>query len=79
MNRQGQTGIISYFFVVVVFVIIWAIWLGGFLAGVGEQAIAVNHLTGIEAFLYGNINLFIFIALAVSVVAVAVVVRGGAE
>ena len=65
-NRRGQSGILSYFAVVFVFVINWALWLGAFLRDWGEQAVTVNSLTGIEAFLLSNINLFVFIGLLIS-------------
>lgn len=77
LKRRGQTGIISYFFVVFVFIIIWAFWLGGFIAEAGEQAIVLNSLTGVEAFLYGNLNLFIFIGLAIATLAVTYFSFGG--
>lgn len=76
MNRKAQTGIISYFFLVIVFVIIWALWLGRYLNESGRQAITDLGLTGIEAFLIANINLFIFIGLVISVLAVSIISFG---
>ena len=56
MNKQAQTGILSLFFLLGVFVVVWAFFLGGFLAQIGAQAISANSLTGFEAFIWGNLN-----------------------
>ena len=65
----------TYLLVIFVFVIIWAFWLGSFLAYWGAQAVSVNSLTGIEAFFLENINLFIFFFLIIS--GASVLVWGG--
>lgn len=70
MSRKGQAGIATYFFTVVIFVIIWALWLGKFLSDEGQRVIATHSLTGLEAFFYGNINLVIFFCLLLGTVAV---------
>ena len=66
MNRQAQTGVLTYFTSVLVFVIIWALWLGRHFSEWGANAVANNSLTGIEAFLFMNINLVIFFALLIA-------------
>lgn len=60
MNKRGQTGgLIGFILVEAIFVINWAIWLGALIASIGTSAVA-NGATGLEAFLWSNLNLAIF-------------------
>jgi len=77
MNNNGQAGIVSYFTSVFVFVILWAFWLGGHFASWGENAVTTNSLSGIEAFLFMNINLVIFFCLFVASAGVLYMAREG--
>ena len=63
MNKKAQVGAIGFILLVVIFVINWAIWLGTWLSEVGQVAIIENNLTGVEAFFFANLNLWVFIAL----------------
>lgn len=63
MNKSGQFGAIGLIFIDVFFLINWGLWLGSWLATVGDQAISANSLTGIEAFVFGNLNLIVFVGL----------------
>lgn len=63
MNKKAYAGPIAFIFTVLVFIFMWFIWLGGWLVDVGEQAIIDGQLTGIEAFIYANLNLWVFIGL----------------
>jgi len=56
----GPIGAIMLF---LVFVVIWFVWLGGWVAFVGATAVAENHLTGIEAFAFENLNFIILIGM----------------
>lgn len=58
--RRGL-GIISFFFVLAVFVAVWALFLGSWLAQIGADAITTNSLTGVEAFVWGNLNLWVLL------------------
>lgn len=62
MNTKGQN-LLSFTAGVVVFVLIWGIWLGKFLAEWCSQAIIDNSYTGIVAFGLAYINLWIFLML----------------
>jgi len=65
MNKKG-TGPFTIMFIVIIFVIVWAMFLGGWLASWGQQAIILNNLTGIEAFVYANLNLLVGFCLVIS-------------
>ena len=67
MNNKAQQGPIGFFFIVIVFVILWFTWIGGWLAQVGDTAINQDGLTGIEAFFYANLNLWVFIGLILGI------------
>jgi len=60
-DRKGQ--LYTLFFWIITFVIVWAIFFGQFFSEWGQRAITNNHMVGIEAFLWGNLNLFIGVAL----------------
>lgn len=54
----GPIGAIMLF---IVFVVMWFVWLGGWVAEVGHTAVTENGLTGIEAFAFDNLNLCIMV------------------
>lgn len=68
MNKKAQVGIIGFIFMVLVFIILWFIWIGGWLVSVGQQAIVDGSLTGFEAFFYANLNLFVLVALMLCII-----------
>jgi len=63
MNKKAQIGPIAAVFLFIIFLINWFIWLGGWLANVGELAITSNGLTGIEAFFLSNLNFIVLICM----------------
>lgn len=58
MNNKGLS-IFTLFFWIVIIIIIWFTFLGSLLNQAGETAVSNGNLTGIEAFFYSNLNLFI--------------------
>jgi len=60
MNKKGS-GIIGYFFILLIFCTLWAFFLADLLATFGAEAIANNNLTGLEAFIWGNLNLWVLL------------------
>lgn len=69
-SRKAEgTGPVAVIFLVIVFIINWALWLGKWLNQVGEMNIVDNNLVGVEAFFFGNLNLFVFIALILGIMA----------
>jgi len=77
MNRKAQeTGPLAYIILLLVFVLMWFLWLGGFVNDMGEYAINSAGYTGIEAFFYSNMNIFIFIGLIIGTMAY-LYLRGG--
>ena len=69
MDRNGQVGIIGVVFLFVVFLILWFVWLGGYVAEMGHSVVVSYGITGIEAFFFENLNIFIMIAAALGVLA----------
>lgn len=66
-NKRGQFAIITFFFAIIIFFFIWAFWLGGFLSDYADQAISAGTVTGLEAFILANLNLFIFLGIILTV------------
>jgi len=62
MNKKG-VGPIGAIFMFLIFIVLWFIFLGGWVNEVGQDMITVNSLTGIEAFFYSNLNLTIMIVM----------------
>ena len=63
MNKKAQgQGPIAFIFTILVIIILWFVWIGKWLADVGQDAIA-NGLTGFNAFFYANLNVWFFLAL----------------
>jgi hypothetical protein len=70
-SRKGQIGLIGIVFALIMFFLLWGLFLAGWLRDVTTDFIVNNELTGIEAFLVSNINLWIFSGLLIGIVAVA--------
>lgn len=67
MNRKGQAGPLAMILMFILFVILWALWLGSFIQEWGARMVADNGLSGVEAFLVSNLNLWIFFGLIISI------------
>lgn len=63
MNKKGQIGILAFIFGIILFVILWAVWLGDQINYWVGLSIASGDVTGIEAFLLSNMNLWIGVIL----------------
>jgi hypothetical protein len=70
-NKKGQIIFIKFAFLLIIFIIIWALWLGKWINELGQEAITTNNLTGLEAFMLSNINLMIVFSIIVSIIVVA--------
>ena len=68
-KRAEGGGPVAIVFLVIVFIINWAIWLGTWLNDVGQMNVVDNNLSGVEAFFFSNLNLFVFIALILGLMA----------
>ena len=68
MNKKAFTTPIGFFFVVLIFVFIWAFFLTK-LYGVVYESAVIGGATGLELFFYANMNLWTFIGLFISVLA----------
>ena len=74
-NKRGQ--IVAFLIVVIMFIAMWALFLGKFLSYVGHTAVEQNNITGIEAFVLSNLNLFVFIGLVHGLIAYGFFGGGG--
>lgn len=81
MSAKGQagTGAVTFIVTALIFVAIWALWLGKFLRTEGQRMIATHSLTGIEAFLAANINLVIFLCLCIAGASYVLVINAGGD
>lgn len=60
-----KAGLLGFAFWIIMFVCVWAVWLGSFLAEWGLRNVNDNSLTGLEAMFYSNLNLWVFLGLLV--------------
>lgn len=73
---KGQS-VITLAFYVLVFIIGFAMFFGGWINDIGDEAIAKGQVTGFEAFVYANLNVFIIVALIIFILASLYVGGGG--
>ena len=59
MNKKAQVGPLAGIVLMLMFLVMWAIWLGPYLATVGQSTIETNNLNGIEAFAFANLNVIV--------------------
>ena len=59
MNKKAQAGPLAGIVLILMFLLMWALWLGPWLIVIGQSTIETNHLTGIEAFAYANLNIIV--------------------
>ena len=69
MNKKAISKISVVFFSLV-FIILWALFLGPQLAFWGAVAVANGGYTGIEALLYNNLNLLVGVIFIIFILAV---------
>jgi len=69
LKNKKAVGPIGAIMLFGMFVIIWFVFLGGWVAQVGATAVAENGLTGIEAFFYENLNIVIMVFMALGMLA----------
>jgi len=56
INKRGE-GPFAIFFIIGVFLLGWAFFLGNFMSEWGQQAVAINNLDGLAALILLNLNL----------------------
>jgi hypothetical protein len=61
-NRRG-IGPIGAIMLFCVFLVIYFVWLAGWVSEAGTLAIQQGSMTGFEAFFYANLNLWIVLAM----------------
>ena len=70
-GKRGQIAILGVIFALIIFVILWALFFGAWVNTWSQQMITVNGLTGVEAFLIANMNLWIGVGVLIGAVSVA--------
>jgi len=60
LNKRGQVIPLVVFFIDLVFIVCWIYFLADLLTFAGNQMITVGQATGLEAFFYSNLNLWVF-------------------
>lgn len=73
--RRGQLAILGVIFGLVIFFILWALWLGGWINTVTTDFVTTNSLTGIEAFFITYLNLWIFVGIMLG--SISIIYIGG--
>ena len=68
MSKKAQAGPVGFLFLVIVFIVIWALWLGKWLNDTGEIIIASSGATGFEAFFWANLNMWVMIGLILGMI-----------
>lgn len=62
MNKKAQAGPLALIILLLMFIVMWFLWLGSYLAEIGQATVENNNLTGVEAFAFSNLNIIILIA-----------------
>ena len=60
MNKQGNLFVIGWIVSLIIFIVIWAKWLGNVLAFWGQRYIEINSPSAFETFMISNLNLWLF-------------------
>jgi len=68
MNKKGQLAILGVIFSLLIFVILWAMFFGSWVNFWAQQLVTVNELTGVEAFLVLNMNLWIGVGVLIGTI-----------
>lgn len=78
MASSGQAGIVASVFLFSIFFVIYFVWLAGAVTEIGHSVVVDNGITGFEAFVFENLNLFIVIAAVLGMIGFSYfLVRGG--
>jgi len=67
-SKKGQSGILAFIFTLIIFFIAWATVLAKQITIWTQDAITTNSLTGAQAFLIANMNLWIVIFMSIALV-----------
>jgi hypothetical protein len=76
LNRKGN--LLGFGTWIIMFICVWAFWLGSFMQEWGLKNVTDNGLTGIEAMFYMNLNLWIFFGL-IAVLYIGIKFGGGSQ
>jgi hypothetical protein len=76
MNNKGQLLLISVVFGLIMFFLVYALFLAEWSNEWTDKMVSDNDLTGIEAFLMDNFQLWVFIGLIIGVLSYIYLGRG---
>lgn len=69
MNKKAQAGPLAAIIFYLVFLLNWFLWLGNFINQMGANAVETNHLVGIEALAYSNLNIVVLVGMTLGMMA----------
>lgn len=69
LYKKAQSGPVALILLIIIFMINWFIWLGDWVSTAGQTAVIQGGLTGIEAFMYNNLNVFVFLSVVLAIMA----------
>jgi len=75
MNKKALEGSITFLIIMIFSVMLWIYMINPILQAFIPTMIVTNNITGLEAFLWQNINLFFFVTLALITVSFAIFKR----
>ena len=67
VDKKAQAGPIGFIFMVIVFLVLFFVWIGGWIRDVGQQAIIDGQLSGVEAFFFANLPAVVIIGLVLGI------------
>ena len=67
-RKKGSVVVISLFFIVLLFIILWVTTLASMFSEWGNKAVQEHNLTGINAFIMQNLNLVILLFLILAII-----------
>ena len=68
LNTKGEIGPIGVLIMFLIFIVVWFMFLGGWIGNVGQEAVTSNKLDGVEAFTFSNLNLFVSLILILALI-----------
>lgn len=69
MNKKAT--VFTVIFQAFIFFVLFALALGAWLASTGQDYVDINEATGVEAFFYENITVFVVIIVFIAILAYA--------
>lgn len=69
INNKKGAGPIGSIILFIMFVVMYFMFIGGWVSGVGQRVVIDNKMVGVEAFFYLNLNLWIILIMLLGMIA----------